>query len=190
MTYRKGLAEHGILKMTLDGENLYGRRTVPGMQNKVSARRARRASHRDIALYHRQRNGVYDAVTYYHLMDVLCRLDAGQDFRTMEIMEILRRTKTPIVWDSTTVGRVLADIVESLNDANGFTVISATRRWNGVIYAINGAPEARHAMVDLITDLEAVAVDVLAREEYGEVVKRTDSPLLACTSILMGQYRD
>ena len=184
MTQRKPTTT-GPLELRQDGDNLYGRRTVHGVSSIVGERRMRRAIHFDAAMYHKPKNGVYDAVTHYHVLDLLARLSPGQEFRTSDIVAMLRERKEKMVWDATTVGRVITDLAESLNEANGTEIITSIRRYDGMIFAVNVDGESMRAIVNLLDDLARLSQTMLDEITRGNTVKRYDSPLRECPSVAM-----
>lgn len=171
------------LAATLNDINLYGRQSVPEMTKQVTARRAREAASLHAGLYHLSKNGVYDPITYYHVMDVICRIDSGIEFRSGELVALLHQAKPDIWWDTTTVGRVVTDIAEVLNEAYGWTPIGYVRRWNGMTYDIIADPKARVALYRLLEDLKVLAREVLAEERKGIFTPRLNSPLNKCPSV-------
>lgn len=171
------------LAANLDGDNLYGRQTIDGMRS-VTTRRARRAASLNAKLYHRAKNGVYDPITYYHVLDALARLDSGQFFRTAELLNHLRVVKPQIVWDATSLGRIITDMAEALHEAHGFTPIGYTKRWNGMTYDIIDHPKARSAILMLLDDLSILAEQTVAEELQGNYAKRLRSPLERCPSVM------
>lgn len=166
-----------------DGPDLYGRLTNERMR-RITARRARRATRNNIHFIHRAKNGIYDPLTYYHLLDALCRIGSGQEFRTAELLAHLKLVKPQLVWDGTVVGRVMSDLAESLHEAHGFTPIGYVKRWNGMTYDIIDHPSARDAMVRLLEDLEVLCEEHIAAELRGEDIKRLRSPLERCASVM------
>ncbi len=127
-------------------KDIHGRETIPGGRAMVSTRRVREINHGRSHFIHRMKNGIYDPITFYHVLDALLDLVPGQMFRTADLIEHLRATRKQIVWDSTTVGRVITDMAESLSEANRSNPIEWARRWNGQNYQISAAPEDRKAM--------------------------------------------
>lgn len=172
------------LQMNLTDENLYGRQSIPGIRSLVTDRRKRKAIHADVAFIHRTKNGVYDPLTHYHLLDTLMQITPGIEFRTSDLLAILKTEKPQLVWDSTTVGRVLTDLAENLFEAYGTKPIDFVRRWNGMCYSVREAREHRLMLHRLLDDLYSVCEETLAEELRGEAPKRTRSPLERCPSLL------
>jgi hypothetical protein len=173
-----------VLRTTLSGENAYGRLTIEGIRSRVTARKLRSMSWANNNLVHRTKNGVYDPITYYHLLDFLMQVDPGQDFRTSDIMLLLPAAKPQLIWDGTTVGRVLTDLAETLYEANERAVIGFVKRWNGMTYDMSGHPENRIILHRLHEDLFVLAKRVVEQEANGVFEKRIDSPLNRCPSIV------
>lgn len=165
-------------------DNMHGRRTIPGAMAMVSTNRHRTITRDRKTFIHRAKNGVYDPITFYHVLDALLDLKPDAMFRAVDFVRYLRESRQQLVWDSTTVGRVLTDIAESLSEANGRAPIDATRRWNGMTYSISAEPEDRMAMENLLDDLRGLCEAELAAELNGEFPKRTQSPMVRCPSVM------
>jgi hypothetical protein len=165
-------------------DNPYGKLTIAGMKTLVSDRRLRRVAHGRKEFFHRTKNGVYDPLTYFHVLDALLELVPGKMFRTADFVAFLEATRDQMVWDTTTVGRVVNDIAETLQEANGRAAIESARRWNGMIYSVTEEAEGRSAMVHLLDDLYKLAEDLIASEATGKAPKRINSPLLLCGSVM------
>ena len=136
-------------------------------------------------MYHRSRNGVYDPVTYYHLLDRLLDVRPGTIFRSVEFARELNYRIPDISWDPVTVGRIITDIAETLSEANGYIAIGANRRFDGMIFDVSGHPDARAAMENLLDDLEKVALKELEDERDNKPMpKRLRSPLSFCPSVM------
>lgn len=154
------------------------------LRSLVGERRLRRITNGRKEYYHRSKNGIYDPITYFHIVDVLSGL-SGDTFRTREFIELLASGRTRLVWDATTVGRVLNDIAESLEAANGRPYISSSRRWNGMVYMVDQGPEAKAALLNLLDDLIILCDQLIELEEAGKAPPRLNSPLLSCPSVAL-----
>lgn len=165
-------------------DNPYGKLTIPGMKALASERRLRRVAHGRKEFFHRTKNGVYDPLTYFHILDALLELVPGRLFRTAEFVDYLDDTRPQLVWDTTTVGRVINDLAETFEEANKTAAIDSARRWNGMIYAVSDQPEHRAAMIALLDDLYRLCETLIAAEAAGEAPKRLNSPLLQCPSVM------
>lgn len=166
-------------------ENPFGRNTIPGSKEVVTERRLRRSASGRKNFYHRSRNGVYDPLTYYRVLHTLMSIEPGQLFRTQELIAVLKIEHPQMVWDPTTVGRVVTDIADSLKEANGITPISFARRWNGMSYQMEADAEGRVALMNLLEDLHGLCEEELERESNGDFPKRVASPLERCASLMM-----
>lgn len=172
------------LEGPLAGENLYGRASIPGVRGMVTARVIRKSTHADLHFYHRVKNGVFDPLTFYHLLDAVMRIQPGQIFRTADLLPYLAECKPQLVWDAITVGRVLNDIALALAEAYGVSPITVARRWNGNCYEVQGAAEFRSMLHRLLEDLRELGEEVLATERQGRFEKRITSPIERCTSVM------
>jgi hypothetical protein len=158
----------------------HGQKTLGGTQ--VPKREILRLGHRSAKMHHRPRNGAYDAVTHYHVLDGLMRVVPGQTFRTRELIGDLTEE---ISWDAATVGRVINDIAETLFDAYDFKVIAQNRRFDGMWFDVSGHPEARAAMKRLLEDLASLSEAQLEEEAKGKFAKRISSPMEHCPSVML-----
>lgn len=151
----------------------------------VSTRRQREIiSHRN-RFIHKMKNGIYDPMTFYHVLDALLDLLPDQFFRTADLIEYLNASRPQIVWDSTTVGRVVTDMAESLSEANRSKPIEWARRWNGQNYQVSSRPEDRKAMENLLDDLAILCEAEVEGEQGGAFVKRVQTPMSACPSVVL-----
>lgn len=158
----------------------FGRTEIQGVN--IPARDLRRYKHNRKTLFHRNKNGVYDPITFYHIVDNLMQLKAWQTFRAHEFVTVLNERAPNIVWDSVSVGRIMNDLAESF-DAKDMHIIRRIRRWNGVTYEISDHPEHRVEMFNLLEDLQDLAQREMALEATVGRTKRVESPLLRCPSL-------
>lgn len=169
----------------LVGDDVYGKVSISNeIRPFCSARRLRKNVHADDKFYHRAKNGVYDPLSYYHVVDALLKLAPDEEFRTSNVVAFLADKKPQMIWDRTTVGRILADICETLNDLDGGnqTPIIANKRWNGMNYEVSRHPGRRLSLHRLLDDLWAMSKEVIDEEGRGQFRKRTESPLLTAPS--------
>lgn len=153
-----------------------------GEKTEIGERRLRRLAHGRKEFFHRVKNGIYDPITYFHVVDVL--LTMGNDpFRTRDFVAKLQNARPQLAWDTTTVGRILNDLSESFFEANRRHYISTARRWNGMIYVIEPTPECFAAMLHLLDDLFILSSWLVDHEKRGEAPKRLNSPLTQCPSL-------
>ena len=169
---------------TFHPEDHWGRQSLAGMTSLLPIRKERKFQRGRVHFYHRVKNGVYDPISYYHALDGLLNVVPGRLFRTAELVEYLDEHHGHLKWDSTTLGRILNDMAESLFEANGRRPITATRRWNGMCYLVSDHPEDRAAMVTLLEDLYDLCDEEITAEKAGEYPKRVESPLIRCPSIM------
>jgi hypothetical protein len=162
--------------------DLHGNRST-GTTTILGTNRSRRIRTAQKNLRHRARNGIYDPVTHYHLLDVLMQMKPGQIFRTTHLLPNLRLMKPEIIWDPVTVGRIITDMADALFDANGWKAIGATRRHDGMWFDVSSNSEARAVMWNLLEDLNRVAAEEIEAESRGEFAKRLASPMERCPSV-------
>lgn len=168
---------------TYTDKDPYGRNSITGMKTFATERRLRRSGHGQRFFFHRTKNGVYDPLTYWHVLDTLLELHPDEFFRTVEFVAVLEDTRPQLVWDPTTVGRVLNDLAESLQEAEGEPVIKASRRWNGMIYMTPGKALLRGTMFALLDDLYKLCEALMEAEATGKPPKRLNSPMLLCPTV-------
>ena len=168
---------------TFGPEDQYGRVSIEGMRSLAGERRLRRIAHGRKEFFHRTKNGVYDPITYFHLIDALLEVTPGLIFRTADLTQHLNETHPQLVWDTTSVGRVISDIAETLEEVNGSRAIEFARRWNGMIYSVTADAEGRQALMNLMDDLYVLCEEMIQQEKNAHPPKRTDSPLLRCPSV-------
>lgn len=161
---------------------MHQRETIPGNAAIVTAKRMRAIKEGRAEFYHRPKNGIYDPVTFYHILDAVLEMEPARFFRTGEFIETELQNHM-MAWDSTTVGRVLTDMAESLHDANATWPIIAARRWNGMTYAVSRDLEDRAALENLLEDLGQLCEALIAEEKEGITPRRLESPLYSCNSV-------
>lgn len=152
----------------------FGRRETTVQLHDRYLRRAR-ASRK--TLFRRVKNGVHDSVTFYHLIDALLQVKGWSPFTAGEMTTFLNHRQPNIIWDSVTVGRVLADIAESTDVVNPL-ILRRNRRWNGMTYEVSDHPENRKVLLELLEDMRDVAEQDLAKEQLEGFQPRTESPML------------
>ena len=165
---------------TFSEEDPHGTVENPEWRPIYTERRKRRMAHRRINLIHRVKNGVYDPLTYYHLIDFLMTVVPDQWYRAVDLTEYLNGYRPAFVWDTTTVGRILNDLVDTfleMDDRLRFNPILRKRAWNGTHYAMTDFPEARTLMMGLLEDLGRLSEEYLTAEASEGAPKRLDSPL-------------
>lgn len=166
---------------TFTASDPHGRKTNGGTETPKRTRQ--RIVHRRLNLHHKVRNGAYDTLTYYHVLETVMRVVPGQVFRTRDLVNLLKQEVSRMSWDTATVGRVLSDISEALNEVYGFKVIATHRRFDGMWFDTSSAPAGRAAMERLLEDLAVLAETVLNQEDEGIFAKRLHSPLENCPSL-------
>lgn len=163
-----------------------GKRSIPGMRQVASDRRLRKMAHGRVNYFHKTKNGCYDPITYYHVVAALMEIVPGSDFWTRDFVLLLQTTRPLLVWDVNTVGRILADIRDNLNETYSPKPIDSAPRWNGMMYRTGSSLQSRVALVRLLEDLTPVVEAFMRAEERGEPPKRLNSPLLECPSVMVG----
>ncbi len=171
---------------TFDLENPYGRASIPDLATSVTNSRLRRWTKSRNNLFHRPKNGIYDPVTMFHLVDALVNIRGWQPFTAATFVGYLNQHKPMLCWDAVTVGRILGDLVESWNDAHShvlFRPLVPQRLSRGREYQLTNYVEGRRVMFDLLDDLARLADDAIALELVGKPASRSSSPLGSCPSL-------
>lgn len=184
MSRRHTRIAQGLTRAYPHGVNLWSRNTDPSVRTEVTDRDVRQHSADETALVHRPKNGIYDAITFYHMADLITQLTPEVEFRSAELLPLLAADKPQLVWDATTVGRIIADMAESLGEAYEVRPIRCKRQWDGMRYVISSHPLARVAFVRMVKDLRRLAEQVVDEELAGMPPKRTETPLLSCPSLM------
>ena len=153
--------------------------------NDVSTRRKRAIVSGRLNHIHLTKNGVYDPLSYYHVVDALLDVGAGLSFSSRELIDFMGARRVGLVWDPVTVGRIVNDVIETLNEVNGDCLFTAVRRWNGMRYTQVEGRESRVALNNLLADLDRLCEAELASERAGDFPKRINSPLSACASVMV-----
>jgi len=156
---------------TFAATDTHGRRSIPGMHDVISADKER-AIKKGKTLFPKPRNSYSDPYTYYHVTDILLWLVPGEMVKTKELVTALEGR--PLTFDPITVGRVIADIAESLELSNGKSGIQSHRWWDGVRYWTTADIEDRAALEHLLEDLRILC----------DVPTDGHSPLRRCPSLL------
>lgn len=160
--------------------DMHGKNSIPSMAGLIPRNRWKEIKVASWQLAPRSKNGLNDCYTYYHVLDGLLNAIADETFRTREFTEYLE--PRPLEFDTITVGRVIADISESLDMANGRRSIISTRQWNGVRHSVSAQPEDRRAMENLLEDLFLLC--------KAPAKKRHESPLYECASVAVPTQND
>jgi len=134
-------------------------------------------------------NGITDPLTYMLVVDALLTIDRSIELRAKPLTGYLADRYTQLTWDTVTVGRVLADLAESLTERLGKanTFLAGARDGRGWFYVMQGSPEAAAALYGLRDDLQR-----LTQERRDQLANRQDvgfkfSPLVECPS-LRGEF--
>lgn len=177
--------------VVLRGTDQYGRQTMPGAANLITDRTIRRLRHGTAALRHPVRNGVYDPVTFYHVVEVLLSLAPAQPFTSTQLVRWLNDERDFMSWDATSVGRILNDIHDNLVDTLGSEdAFVAYRDWSNSYYETTNNPKGRAALLRLADDLARLSEAIVVQEKNGEIPKRLRSPMSDCPSIMEAAIED
>lgn len=166
----------------------YGRLEIAGMRSALPERIQRKMAHGKIAFLHRTPNGIHDPFTHYHIVDALLRVKPDVLWKTNEFVEFLRQGYPQLSWDVTTVGRVVSDIAESLDQARPATIhrpVNVSRRWNGNHFSTSPTLESRIMLLRLMDDLYVLCEETLRLEYAGVRKGRLNTPMMDCPSVTL-----
>lgn len=166
----------------------YGRLTVAGAKSAVTESKMRRWASARNRFYHRTKNGLYDPFTYFHLIEGLMHTKPWQPFSSRSLADHLNRSRPEFLWDPVTVGRILNDIQESINESNPgeeHAALRVMKASSGSLYMVTDYPAARTLMYALLDDLAALGGKVADLESEGKYSPRLVSPLVSCPSVVV-----
>ncbi|MEA2723033.1 MAG: hypothetical protein QOH59_804 [Gemmatimonadales bacterium] len=185
MSYIRTRRQTGLIPLTTS--DTYGRRTLAGVAELLTPRRLRKWASARNSFYHQVKNGIFDPLTMFHLVEELANTQPNEFFTAAELAEHLNRTKLMLRWDAVTVGRILNDLIESWREANPDRVaqpLVELRRSTGREYMTTSYPYAREVLLRLIDDLVVLGRAEKDREGKGEPSPRLTSPLASCRSLV------
>ena len=135
---------------TFPAADIHGRNTlVEGLALLPTAEL--KAVKKNRAAFRKPKNGYNCQFTYFHILDALLDTIPGTMVKASELVDSLQNR--PMEFDSTTVGRVVADIAESINMVNGRPSIGHARYWDGTRYWTEAGFESRKSLENLLQDL-------------------------------------
>lgn len=168
-------------------EDLYGKLSVDGAKAIFGPTKIKTIRSRAKAYYHRTKNGVNDPYTYFHVAEAILAAEPDQKWTSAQLTDWLNENAPQLIWDSVTVGRVLYDLYDNWIDVEGsedYTPLKRMRLYDGVFYRVNATPHTWAVLNNLIEDLVKVCDRLQKQEREGVLPKRTESPLLACPSVM------
>ena len=136
----------------------YGKLFIEGRAGLFSPARVRQLRSNNKNFVKTPSNGLYDPMTYYHLVDFLLQLPHGETWDSKDLTEALNLYKPQYNWDTRTVGRILGDLWESLDMASppGQCPVSRVNHSHHIYYAIQRFPHTATMLLDTLLDLSAV----------------------------------
>lgn len=162
----------------------YGRELAPGL---VTDRKIRKMRHGALHYRHLIKNGVYDPFTFFHVVDQLLNIKTDQAFTGREFAEYLNKNVEHMVWDSTTVGRILNDLHDNFRDVHPdeeSQPLIVYRDWSACFYELRSTPRSRVALWRLAEDLVVLCEELADQEKRGVAPKRLGSPMSSCPSVM------
>ena len=157
----------------------YGKAVIEGRTGLFTERRIRKLRQRNKNLVRVPKNGLYDPMCYYHLMDILCQTRHFEEFDAKELTEILNKHKPMFRWDVRTVGRIISDIWESLEMASpaGQCPIRRVNHSNHIYYSIQRYGHTDTMLLDTLLDLGDLCETTDPEKSYEEIRHAWRSPL-------------
>lgn len=165
----------------------YGRESITGSKSAFTERKCRALNAVRGKFSHRNKNGVHDPYSFFHLAEELAHIAPWKPFTAAQLADWLNGTRPQFIWDPITVGRILNDLREGWEEANpgkDLQPMHQRRAWNGVFYEMTDFPAGRKVLANLIEDLSHVADEVYKTERSGKAKPRLTSPLAACASLV------
>lgn len=166
----------------------FGRDTIPGVREWLTERRLRQITRARNHFIHRSPNGHRDPFSFWHLLDVLMAISPDYEWNSKQLADLLNTEKPRFSWDPVTVGRILGDIIESCEMANGqgldVAPIIVRRNSAGKWYQMTNQPAGRRVLQNLLEDLAKLCDKLMETEMAGALPARTESPLLECPSVM------
>lgn len=157
--------------------------TAPGV---VGTRAARRF---DAALNwgYPTRNGTGDPLTYFLVLGALVNVNPSVEVRAKNLAEYLQLHFPQIAWDAVTVGRVLSDLCDNLEDVNGRknAFLEVKRSSEGNYYYLHRTPDASKTALALLADLYRLCEIEMAVRKQGKKTDYPEGPLMECPSVLV-----
>lgn len=159
---------------TYAANNTHGKKSIPGMDQQISERKVIRIR-KMRELQPKAKNGITDPFSYLHILDAVLSIHATELFTAKQVCSLLSEWNRPIEFDPVTVGRILKDIAESLDQANKRKGIFSNRWWDGTRYWTSNEIEDRVAMENLLDDLALLC--------ESDEPSNSESPLYRCPSV-------
>lgn len=171
---------NGVEKVEWDDDRY--RENTPGGLGVRPKRRMQAQSHWG----YRAVNGVYDPLTYLHVLDVVAGIDPDIELRTKNLVKFLNEERPQFYWDTITVGRVLNDIREYFEDklgGKGLGLLEHGQDYKGAFYRIHINEDTVRLFHKARVELAALAEIERTLRDRGEPTKRLMSPLQEVPSL-------
>jgi hypothetical protein len=131
-------------------------------------------------------NGIYDPLTYLHVLDTLANIDPDIELRANNLVVFLDSAFENWVFDNITVGKVLAELWEYIEEkmgGKGLGLLEAGNDYKGRFYRIHHNMDTARMYQALRRDLVRLVEIEMAQRKRGEKPARLETPLLECPSV-------
>jgi hypothetical protein len=135
--------------------------------------------------HYRAANGVYDPLTYLHVLDAVAGINPDIELRSKALTEWLEENQKAFHWDPITVGKVLSDLEEAFEDKLGEKrgLLEKGKDYKGHFYSIHHTPDVARLYKALRTDLMRLTELEMNSRSLNRKTQRLESPLLECPSV-------
>lgn len=169
---------------TFNSDDQFGRRTLPGQADLLTAN-AVKAMTANLAIFrHRTPIGYHDPFTFYHLVYHLQSIQPNEPFSSKEFTDYLNEHSPAFIWEVRTVGRILMDLSESWEEIAVKSPLKKKLAYDGRWWWTTPDPEARASLVRLLKDLFNLCAAQRAVEISGIQLSRHSTPTTDCPSMI------
>jgi len=130
-------------------------------------------------------NGQQDPLTYMLVLDLLMNMDPSGELRASEAVKWLTLHRNSFTWDAVTVGKVISDLCDEIEDVvgKGNGLIERGRDWKGTFYVFHRSFRSTPLVWALRDDLWRLAEHEVSERRAGRKTDFMGSPLQECPSV-------
>lgn len=150
----------------------------------VGSREEKRWSKWDNAVW-KNINGIYDPLTYLHVLSALAAINPDIELRAANLAKHMAREFPLFIWDAITIGKVLADLADTFEDALGRKngLLERGRDYRGSFYLVHHYPDILPVYKAMRNDLIKMVEAEMVQRDLGKKPQRLMSPLLDLESV-------